>query len=151
MEKSYPEHVNIENITYGYLTSYSQFGKLILSKDLPQIYSKDENFLIIYAIYPKLTRVTSYPIQSQEIWKLKIQLNLADHAIITKINTLIHPNKTVHTTGLSEKNGKYVVENYLFPMQSWAEGINIIDMLKNFETVDLCQMERIPFTSFFQP
>ncbi|MHA1584943.1 MAG: hypothetical protein ACTSVU_05330 [Promethearchaeota archaeon] len=141
--KKYPDNIIIPTITYGLVITSSQYNSLLLSDILPQIYQNTSFFLTVYAIYPKLSRITCYPLDIDHVWKLKIVLNSSTPTILQKITGLFTPNQTIHTTGLSQKGKEYVVENYLIPLKSWEKAKQLTDKIKALSEVKKCQIELI--------
>jgi len=60
-----------------------------------------------------------------------------------QITTHLNPSKLIHTTGLSEKDGKFVVENYITPQQSRLDTQDIIRSLKEIPNVEACSLQKI--------
>lgn len=143
MKKKYPEEVQISSITEGFIRSKAVYDALLLSDTLPQIYPLDTNFLIIYAIYPKLSRITCYPTKSTLIWKLKIVLNSSNAQIVSQIASFLKRIETIHTTGICVKNDKFIIENYLAGKNIWDEAIELAFKINKITEVEKCSIEVI--------
>ena len=143
----YPLNCNFENITTGFIYSSKEYKSLLLRDELREVllddHEKSSFFLVIYAIYPRLTRITCYPIKKARIWKLKLKLKNTNHEILTKITQKIGVGQTIHTTGLSEKNGEYVVENYLKTKDNWDYAKELVENISVFKDIVGCQIEEI--------
>ena len=141
----FPPNFHLEDITKGYIISKETYDKFLINPNLPNIYDDDMQFLIIYAIYPKLTRITCYPITPIRIFKIKIQLLDANHLILSKITVLLANNQTIHTTGLSQKEEIYVVENYLVLSQKWTEIQSLVEQINKIPEVKHSQIIMVKF------
>lgn len=130
-------------ITRGLLCSMEDYKSLLLSNDLPELYPDSSTLLIVYAIYPTLTRITCYPITGKTIWKLSLTLTSSSPELLQKITKQLNPSKLIHTTGLSEKGGKFIVENYISPHQSRLDPQAIIRSLKEIPSVEACSIQKI--------
>ncbi|MHA1721229.1 MAG: hypothetical protein ACTSWX_10565 [Promethearchaeota archaeon] len=141
--KKYPEDHKIPLITRGFIKPYKDFKKLLISPELEIPYDPKLNFLLVYSISSKLTRITCYPIYSSEIWKLKIIYNTGSNEALK--NTTIHllDYKLIHTTGISEKKGKFSVEYYLIPHRDWNEAIVLTDLILENNDVIMCGIESL--------
>ena len=134
---------NIPAITQGLLCSTEEYKSLLLSDDLPEKYPDSSTFLIVYAIYSRLTRITCYPVTMQSLWKLSLIMTSSDPDIMQKIITQLNPSEVIHTTGLKKKNDEFVVENYITPQQSWEKAQTIIHSLKKISQVKACSIELV--------
>ncbi len=141
--KKYPENLEIPLITIGYLKSYENFKKLLISSELRDPYDKLLNILLVYSISSELTRITCYPVKSQEIWKLKIIYNTGSKDALKTTTKYLLDYKLIHTTGISEKKGKFSVEYYLLPHEDWKDGINLTDNIAENYDVLHCGIESI--------
>ena len=145
--KKYPSNSHFANITTGFIYSYKEYKTLLLRDELrKELSDEHENsnfFLVIYAIYPRLTRITCYPIKEAKIWKLKLKLKDTNHEILTTITAIIGKGQTIHTTGLSEKNGEYVVENYLRVKDKWDYAKELVENLSRLKDIVECQIEEL--------
>ena len=141
--KKYPENHKIPPITIGFLKSYENFKKLLISSELTVPYTSSSNMLLIYSISSDLTRITCYPVISQEIWKFKIIYNTGSKDALKITTKYLLDFKLVHTTGISEKKGKFSVEYYILPHEDWKEGITLTDNIaKNYDVMQ-CGIELI--------
>ncbi|XEO78008.1 hypothetical protein WKT22_03047 [Candidatus Lokiarchaeum ossiferum] len=143
LKTKYPVDVEITSITEGFIRSKSVYDSLLLSDKLPQLYSLETKFLIIYAIYPKLSRITCYPIKSTLIWKLKIVLTSSNAKIVSRIASFLKMYEIIHTTGISAQNEKYIVENYITGKNSWEQAIDLSLEINKIAEVEKCSIEII--------
>ena len=141
--KKYPSKSNFEDITTGFIYSSNEYKSLLLRDELLDGHENSAFFLVIYAIYPRLTRITCYPLRKAKIWKLKLKLKDANHEILTKITEKIGKEQTIHTTGLSKNNGEYVVENYLRIKENWDIAKKLVEELSSLEYIVECQIEEL--------
>jgi hypothetical protein len=107
-------------LTIGILVKDRKFKKLFLDRTIPIPSSEKMNFLVIYAVGTKMTRITSYPVLFNEIFKITFVLKECHPDIIQKVASIVGSDNLIHTTGLCEKGKKTVVENYYLPKESWA-------------------------------
>ncbi|QEE14955.1 hypothetical protein DSAG12_00778 [Promethearchaeum syntrophicum] len=141
--KKYPLNQKIPPITIGFLKSYENFKKLLVSSELTVPYDSSLNMLLIYSISSELTRITCYSVKSHEIWKLKIIYNTGSKEALKNTTKYLLNYKLIHTTGISEKKGKFSVEYYILPHKNWEEGITLTDLIsKNYDVVQ-CGIETI--------
>ena len=134
--KKYPENHNIPPITIGFLKSYENFKKLLISSELTVPYDPSSNMLLVYSISSELTRITCYSVKSHEIWKLKIIYNTGSEESLKNTTKYLLDYKLIHTTGISEKRGKFSVEYYILPHKNWEEGIILTDLIsKNYDVL----------------
>lgn len=140
----YPSKVQIDDITYGFIISKLKFSQLLISDTLPDKYTPKQKFLIIYAIYPKIARITLYPVEKIDIFKIKIQCNTSNPNIVKEITSCFSKNTFIHTTGLMQKNEKYVIENYMEMNEAWDTLKENIRKIAQFSTVMKSQIEEIP-------
>ena len=137
--KKYPENHKIPPITIGFLKSYKNFKKLFISSELTVPYDSSSNMLLVYSISSELTRITCYPVKSQEIWKLKIIYNTGSKEALKNTTKYLLDYKLIHTTGISEKKGKFSVEYYILPHKDWEEGITLTDLIsENYDVLQCC-------------
>ena len=141
--KKYPENHKIPPITIGFLKSYENFKIVLISSELRVPYDKSLNILLVYSISSDLTRITCYPVNSQEIWKLKIIYNTGSKEALEKTTQYLLNFKLIHTTGISEKKGKFPVEYYLLPHEDWKDGITLTDVISENYDVLKCGIESI--------
>ncbi len=141
--KKYPENHKIPPITIGFLKSYENFKIILISSELRVPYDKSLNILLVYSISSDLTRITCYPVNSQEIWKLKIIYNTGSKEALEKTTQYLLNFKLIHTTGISEKKGKFPVEYYLLPHEDWKDGIILTDVISENYDVLKCGIESI--------
>jgi len=139
--KKYPENHKIPPITIGFLKSYEDFKNLFISSELTVPYDSSLNVLIVYSISSDLTRITCYPVKAKEIWKLKIIYNTGSKDALKNTTKYLLDYKLIHTTGISEKKGKFSVEYYILPHKDWKEGITLTDViLENYDVLQ-CGIE----------
>lgn len=143
INKKYPSDKKFKDITKGYIISKEEYKKLLLKPDLDDIHDESPQFLVIYAVYPRLTRITCYPIHVNTLWKIKMTLTNSNHEVFTEISQFIKSGQTIHTTGLSEKNGVYVVENYITLENDWDAAKRLVDNLSQIKDIVNCQIEEI--------
>lgn len=141
----FPNHIKFDDITKGILVSHSMYQKLLVSAELPKIYPIHAKFLLVYAIYPKLTRITCYPVYDTQIFKLRIQLTNASHDVLANITNLFSKNELIHTTGLSKEKELCKVENYYKLNQNWDSLQKLVELLNNENYIHQSQIELIPF------
>ncbi len=141
--KKYPENHKIPSITIGFLKSYENFKKVLISSELRVPYDKSLNILLVYSISSDLTRITCYPVKSQEIWKLKIIYNTGSKEALKKTTKYLLDYKLIHTTGISKKKGKFSVEYYLLPHEDWKDGISLTDYISENYDVSQCGIESL--------
>ncbi len=143
MKKKYPEELEIDSITEGFVREKAVYDQLLISESLPHIYSQDTFFLIVYAIYPKLSRITCYPVKSSSIWKIKIISLSSNVKVISSITSLLKPFEVIHTTGISVKNDTYIVENYIVGSNNWQSAMDLVDRIGKIQNISLCSIEVI--------
>ena len=141
--KKYPENHKIPSITIGFLKSYENFKNVLISSELRVPYDKSHNILLVYSISSDLTRITCYSIKSQEIWKLKITYNTGSKDALKTTTKYLLDYKLIHTTGISEKKGKFSVEYYLLPHEDWKDGITLTDSISENYDVLQCGIESL--------
>ena len=141
--KEYPENHKIPPITIGFLKSYENFKILLISSELKVPYDNLCNMLLVYSISSDLTRITCYPVKSQEIWKLKIIYNTGSKDALKNTTKYLLDYKLIHTTGISEKKGKFSVEYYILPHEDWKDGINLTDVISENYDVLQCGIDSI--------
>ena len=141
--KKYPENHKIPPITIGFLKSYEHFKKVLISSELTVPYDSSSNMLLVYSINSELTRITCYSVKSEEIWKLKIIYNTGSEEVLKSTTKYLLDYKLIHTTGISEKKGKFSVEYYILPHKNWEKGINLTDrILENYDVYQ-CGIETL--------
>ena len=143
----FPENVKIDEITKAFIVSKETYQILLVNPELPDIYERNELFLLIYAIYPKLTRITCYPLQNEPVFKIKLKLENTKHETLTIINNLFSRNPLIHTTGLSKKNNYYIVENYYKLCQDWSKIKSLIFQLNDIVHILQSQVQTVKFHS----
>ena len=141
MKKKFPTDIEIKSITEGFIRDKGIYDTLLISPNLPRIYSPDTLFLIIYAIYPQLSRITCYPVKSSVVWKIKIELLSSNTKIVTEIASLLKPFEIIHTTGLSLKNEMYMVENYISGNNKWQSAIELAERIGKLQKINHCTIE----------
>ena len=99
--------------------------------------------LFIYSISSDLTRITCYPVKSKEIWKLKIIYNTGSKDALKNTTKYLLDYKLIHTTGISEKKGKFSVEYYILPHEYWKDGIILTDNISENYDVLQCGIESL--------
>jgi hypothetical protein len=145
IRKKYPENVDICSITQGYLVSKNVYRKLLISPELPHIYSVDSKFLVIYAIYPKLSRITCYPLKYDHCFKISIVSNTSKSTILEDVSSILEGKVIIHSTGLKEKDQQFVVELYLCSRKNWEEACSLIDNFRNISEIQHAMVELIEF------
>ncbi len=141
--KKYPADQKIPPITRGFIKTYDNFKKLLFSPVLIVPYDPALNLLCIYSISSDLTRITCYPIESREIWKLKIIYKSGSKDSLEKTTKYLLDYKLIHTTGISEKKGRFSVEYYVLPHEDWKDGITLTDVISENYDVMQCGIELI--------
>lgn len=106
-------------LTSGMVIKERNFRKLFLDKSIPIPYPRGKNFLVIYAVESKLTRITNYPIDSKEIWKFTILFRVCSPSIVPVVAKILGTTNLVHTTGICEKRSQILIESYLLPEEKW--------------------------------
>jgi len=106
-------------LTYGLVIKERSFRKMFLEKTIPIPYPRGKNFLVIYAVESKLTRITNYPIDGKEIWKFTILFRVCSPNIVPVIAKVLGTSNLVHTTGICEKRSQILIESYLTPDEKW--------------------------------
>ncbi|MHA1474284.1 MAG: hypothetical protein ACTSQ5_03765 [Promethearchaeota archaeon] len=139
--KKYPENHKIPPITIGFLKSYEKFKKLLISSELRVPYDKLLNMLLVYSISSDLTRITCYPVKTSEIWKIKIIYNTGSKDALKNTTKYLLDYELIHTTGISEKKGKFSVEYYILPHKDWKDGITLTDIISENYDVLQCGIE----------
>ena len=152
----YPSSKTITPLTYGFLLENREFDTFLVSSELPRLYGDSSPMLSIYAIYPRLSRITCYPVSTFRIYKLHLVLTSPNLDLIGKISQVFHKFEIIHTTGLSEHNLQYSVEYYISPGQR-NEGIEsrdhiriLVDKLGQLPDIALCVGEIITFQDHIQ-
>jgi hypothetical protein len=132
----------IDGLTFGFIISPLHFRSFFLDDTLPFPYQNETNFLLIYAIGSKFTRISAYPINSNEIWKYQITLEQCPPSTVELIGKLINSENIIHTTGVCEKSNKIMLEDYIFPSNTifYQE---ILDQLKQIPHVIHVKFEAI--------
>ena len=141
--KKYPENHKIPPITIGFLKSFENFKELLISSELSVPYDSSSNMLLVYSISSELTRITCYSVKSDEIWKLKIIYNTGSKEVLKNTTKYLLDYKLIHTTGISEKKGKFSVEYYILPHKNWEEGITLTDLISENYDVLQCGIETL--------
>lgn len=114
--KTPPSLINngkIPTITEGFVTSVDRYNNILIGPMLPRIYDNSPKILLIYAIYPKLTRITAYPIENDYIWKISLFFTSDDPTIFSMGMEKFIRFHLIHTTGLSEKENGFAAEYYI--------------------------------------
>jgi hypothetical protein len=102
-------------LTQAFLVKEQKFRKLLIDKTLEFPYQKGMNFLVIYAMGSKLTRITTYPVHTNEVWKYTIVFREINPDTIEEAGKILGSENLIHTTGICEKSNQTRIENYLFP------------------------------------
>ncbi len=152
----YPSSKTITPLTYGFLLENREFDALLVSSELPRLYEESSPMLCIYALYPRLSRITCYPISTYRIYKLHLELKSPDLNLIGKISQVLQKFEIIHTTGLSEHNLQYSVEYYISTghrnetIESREPIRQIVDNLSQLPNIALCVGEIITFQDHLQ-
>ena len=147
----FPSSKTIIPLTYGFLLENREFDAFLVSSVLPRLYQESSPILCIYALYPRLSRLTCYPISAFRICKLHLELTSSDRDLIGKMLQVLQNFEIIHTTGLSEQDLQYSVEYYISPKQKdetsdFSTQIkSIVDILNQHPHVALCVGEIITF------
>ncbi|MHA1519349.1 MAG: hypothetical protein ACTSRK_04120 [Promethearchaeota archaeon] len=152
----YPSSKSIIPITYGFLLENKEFDAFLVSPELPRLYNEKSPILCIYALYPRLSRLTCYPVSTFRIFKLHLELTSSDLDLIGKITQVLQKFEIIHTTGLSEHALKYSVEYYISPRQknetleSREHIKSIVIRLSQIANISLCVGEIITYQDHSQ-
>jgi len=132
---------NSVSITTGYVISFDLYRRLLVDPGIFSCIGEPSWVLVIYALYPKLTRITCYPIPDATIYKLILDIEGIAPSILQFIAQTLSKAQIVHTTGVLEKTQGNYVEYYLNLPQSAPSIHSIVNSLKNHESIHQCNVE----------
>ncbi|MCF2138892.1 MAG: hypothetical protein K9W44_02395 [Candidatus Lokiarchaeota archaeon] len=144
----YPTNSPNTPITNGFLISISEYYSLLRSSELPRLYDEFSSILCVYAIYPRLSRITCYPGNFSAVYKIYLEFQedgLLDYQVHSQ---QISSYNVIHTTGLSKHNSHYSVEYYVEgseEQEKWDKFKDIIDLINLSRTTLRCSGEFIRF------
>lgn len=149
MERNrYPLDKKRNPITEGFLLSVEEYYDFLKHPSLSRLYDDCESVLCIYAIYPKLSRITCYPGNFTAVFKIHIEFPKEGLKSYQLKSQPLKSYTVVHTTGLSEKNDMYSVEYYFKgsdePFQ-WENFVKLIDRINEGSNFIYCEGELIEF------
>ena len=130
---------DLQKLTSGLLVDYHTYEKLLLSPELPRIYSRDQLCLLIYAISSRLSRITIYPTTSHIVWKITLNFSRVDPQIISQLTKLLQQCQIMHTTGICEEGDTICVEYYVIPFENdnqaeiWLNKIRAIEIISGLK------------------
>jgi hypothetical protein len=135
----------VEHITEAILTSKEKFKSMLMPKNFPFYYDNSKMILAVYAIYPKLTRITCYPVSTNEIWIIRLLFSKLDESQVQDYNKLIQNYQIYHTTGIQEKNSEYIIETYFSPEETKLPRKELEEFIKGFSGISSFEINKIPY------
>jgi hypothetical protein len=123
------------SLTSGFLISGKEFKKRFLNRELEPSFNLSKNFLVIYAIEKKFTRITTYPLSQNEIWKFTINFQEVQDIAIETISNIMKSIEIVHNTGVCQIKSSFLMENYVIPSENYEISQKIINELKQFTMI----------------
>ncbi len=72
---------------------------------------------------------------------MSISIKILNPQILATISRILRNNKIIHTTGISKKNGKFIVENYISPFNNWNFAQGIVNEIIKQEEIFQCKIE----------
>lgn len=141
----YPMEIPYTPITQGFLISSQEYQKFLLSSELTNHYSRDSYILSIYALYPRLSRITSYPIHFSVVYKLHLEIRQNSIDIHHSLSQMFQKYTIIHTTGISKHGDFFSVEYYLSSEESWDTIKKLIDSFKVQDHIEFCEGEVIHY------
>jgi hypothetical protein len=134
----------MELITYGYIIDKSRYLSLLLSPQLPLLYDKIKNFLVIYALNSKLSRITCYPLEDPSCLKISIAIPEFDRKITENLSKIFDDFKLIHTTGVCEVKSGFGLEYYLFTTNLEGDRKKILALIESQQLSNVSQVEKVP-------
>lgn len=123
-------------LTTGRLVSVDFFRSNMWNEEIPFSYSNFESILIIYAITPKFTRITCYPVNYNEVWKFSIKLKTISPQLADKVANIFKTTNIIHTTGMCEEKALFQIENYIPPDKDSHKGEEIREQLSKIQEIE---------------
>ncbi|MHA1776835.1 MAG: hypothetical protein DRO88_06695 [Promethearchaeia archaeon] len=149
----YPFFQKRTPITEGFLISVEEYDNFLKSPQLPRLYSEYSSILCVYAIYPKLSRITCYPGNFFTVVKIYFKFTNEGMKEYKKHSQLLNSYSVIHTTGLSRSNSSYIVEYYIGVSDEhsqWIKFKELIDQFRSSSNIQRCEGELIHFQDHFE-
>jgi hypothetical protein len=118
------------SLTNGFLITGKEFQNRFLYRELESNFDLSQNYLVIYAIEKKFTRITTYPLKFNVIWKFTTYFQEVDEIIIETISKVMKTSDIIHNTGICQIKNDLILENYVIPSENNEDSKRIIKELK---------------------
>jgi hypothetical protein len=120
----------MHKLTQAVLIPPDRYDALILIPGLKKSIAAETNFLCIYALENQFTRITCYPVATTKIWKFQISIESITSDIIERIGLIFKSLSPIHTTGVCQYEGHFLIENYIVPPGATIQFKSILMQIK---------------------